>query len=197
MCFWYKGQDQNNSELSVDKKINPKEEIKVKRINSFPLVLTFVFILGLYGVAAGGGGEPGQGCPATMPPATSGPFLYGTFTVAQDKSEASLYSELAGYDLHIGLQYKLIKHLFSSFILGLDQRGLCGVEDSELETLYAKLPCVLGIGEAFGFDPAQYIPVIKDLHIIKQDFCGTTDAMIEGIVIIRLVPLVPPKPPRH
>ncbi len=166
----------------------------MKRCKFVTPILVILSIFGLYGVAFGGSGEPCPGCCENLPSPTLGPHLYGTFTVARDKSEASIYPEYAGYDVQIVLQHKLNQHLFSFFWLGIGD--LCAFEASTLKTQFAKIPCTLEVGQPFGFDPAEFVPVISSLYISKRDFCGTEDEMISGMVTIRLVPLVPPKPPK-
>ena len=60
----------------------------MERIKMMSLVLAIVLTLSIHGVAFGGGAEGGAGgCPNNpeeLPPPTSGPFIYGTFTVARE-----------------------------------------------------------------------------------------------------------------
>jgi hypothetical protein len=91
-------------------------------------------------------------------------------------------------------------HLFSFFTLEGD-KSLCDYEASELKELFYKAPCgyeTVGVGYPFGFDLADYTPVIFDLYISKRD-CdpARNEEMIFGLITIRLVPRVPPKPPGH
>ena len=161
----------------------------MKRSSMITLVLALVFILGSYGVAFSGGGEPCPGCCNNPPAPTSGQYLYGTFTVARDKSACGLgdISALKGYDVQIVLRHRLNEvHLFS-FHTPLGTGDLCGYDASQLKTAYVKLPCALEVGEAFGFDPLKYFPVISDLYITNKDFCDTPDEMISGLITIRLV----------
>ena len=195
----------------------------MKRSNLITPILILVCILGLYGAAFGGGGEgggSGVGCDSTLLP-KSGPFLYGSFTVARFNKPlcpGTSTSLFCGYDVQIMLEYRLTQaHLFS-FQTPLGTGDLCEFDSSQLETIYVNAPCQLMVGEAFEFDPAKYQPVISDINIIKQDFCkadvcnsanpnyladckfdasGTPyspDEMISGLITIRLVPLAPPKP---
>lgn len=170
----------------------------MKRSKLFASLLAVVFILVFYGVAfSGGGAEPCPGCcPTTLPAATSGPFLYGTFTVAQDKITSGWGVGYDHYNVHIVLHHGLDQHLFS-FPVPLGAEGLCAYEASDIKAEFARIPCSWKFGEPFGFDPAKYVPVISALYIAKKDFCDTPpDEMILGFVTIRLVPLVPPKPPK-
>lgn len=167
----------------------------MKRSSMITLVLALVFILGFYGVAFSGGGEPCPGCCDNPPAPTSGQYLYGTFTVARDKSEASTFPDYAGYDVQIVLQYKLNQHLFS-FFAPLGDGHLCAVKVSNpdlnrpgLKEMFGGAPCALEVGKAFGFDPTKYFPVISDVYIAKKDFCDTPQEMILGLITIRLVPI--------
>ncbi len=137
-------------------------------------ILILVCILGLYGVAFSGGGEGGAYvCDPTLLP-NSGPFLYGTFTVARFNKNLCHYNPglpFCGYDVQIMLEYRLTKaHLFS-FQAVLGTGDLCGYDSPTLEQIFVNLPCSLGVGDAFGFDPAKYQPVISDISIIKKDSC--------------------------
>jgi len=173
----------------------------MKRSRGFELVLIVMFILGLYGFAFGEGGEPGGSCPADLPQPNSGPFVWGEFTVALDKSGCSVgYSDqCANYVLHAKLRRFGKVHLFSYHTTGLSGINLCDYKVSELKELYKRVPCLLDVGQAFGL---QGIPVIAELIISKRDFCkigldnpplpGFDDvpinAMISGEVVIRVVP---------
>lgn len=168
-----------------------KEELKMKKSRLVLMAFVLACILGFYGLAFAGGGEPCPGCCNNPPLPRSGQFLFGTFTVARDKSACGLSTNptLNGYDVQISLRHKLIQvHLFS-FHAPLGTGDLCGYDAATLEATFAKYPCALEVGEAFGFDPAKYFPVISDLYIAQQDFCGTPDEMISGFVTIRLVPI--------
>jgi len=156
--------------------------------------LTIVVIFGFYGVAIGGGWEPCPGCcPDTLPAPDHGPYLYGTFTAARDKSESSLYPEHAVYDVHVILRRKLNQvHLFSfpapaplSVPPAPTDYVLCGYETSDIKVLLAKIPCSWRFSEPFGLPG---VPVISELYITKRDFCGTPDEMIHGLITIRVVP---------
>lgn len=155
----------------------------MKRSKMFPLVLVLMFILGFYGVAFSMGYED----PACQypPDPSRGPYLYGTFTVARDQSSCSQYEECAHYNVHIVLRHKLNEVRLFSFPTALGTGNLCGYEASVLKTEFARFPCNLGVGEAFGLGG---FPVISDLYIVKRDFCGTPDEMIHGLITIRVVP---------
>jgi hypothetical protein len=165
----------------------------MKRSKMFPLVLSLMFILGFHGVAFSMGYED----PACQsPPApTSGPYLYGTFTVALDEVTLGIEG-YEHYNVHVVLWHRNNQHLFS-FPAPVEQLGvynLCDYVASFVKTEFAKIPCNLGVGEAFGLTG---FPVITNLYIVKRDFCGTEDEMISGLITIRVVPPVPPKPPRR
>ena len=168
----------------------------MRRIRLVSMAFVLACILGFYGLAFAGGGEPCPGCCDNPPAPTCGPYLYGTFTVARDKSACGISGNpaLMGYDVQITLRYKAIRvHLFS-FHAPLGTGDLCGYDAATLEATFAKYPCPLEVGQAFGFDPAKYFPVISDLYIVQRDFCGTPstpnpDEMISGVITIRLVPI--------
>ena len=161
----------------------------MKRFRMFPLMLVLVCVLGLYGVALSGGGEPCPGCCDNPPAPTKGQFLYGTFTAARDKSACGNIPSYAGYDVQMVLRHRLNQvHLFS-FHTPLGTGDLCGYDASEFETAFVKFPCALEVGQPFGFDPAKYFPVIHEIFISKKDFCVTPDEMIHGLITIRLVPI--------
>jgi len=175
----------------------------MKKSRLFPLVLALVSTLGFYGIAFGEGGEPGSSCPEVLPPPKSGPFIWGEFTVALDKSGCTLAfpDQCANYVLHTKLKRFGNVHLFSYNTTGLSGRNLCSYTVSELKELYKRVPCLLNVGQAFGLEG---IPVITELVILKKDFCTIDEnnpalseevypdvpleAMISGDVVIRVVP---------
>lgn len=159
----------------------------MKRTKLITPILVLVCILGFYGVAfSGAAGEPCPACcPGDLPPATSGPFLYGTFTVAVDKVTLGWGDPFEHYNVHVVLHHMFSQHLFS-FPVPLTE-SLCDFEASYIKEAFARIPCLWMFGEPFGFDPAKFVPVISDLYISKKDFCGTGDDMILGVVTIRLV----------
>jgi hypothetical protein len=154
------------------------------------LVLSFLYVLIFCDIAISGGFEPCPGCcPDTLPSPDHGPYLYGTFTAARDKSQCSVDfpAECAHYNAHVVLRHRLNQvHLFS-FPVSLQSPGnlLCGYEASDIKELLAKVPCTWGFNEPFGL---LGVPVISDLYITKRDFCGTPDEMIHGLITIRVVP---------
>jgi hypothetical protein len=168
--------------------------MKMKKGSITTLVLSFVFVLMFCDSAIGGGWEPCPGCcPDTLPAPNRGPYLYGTFTAARDKSASSVFPEYAVYDVHVILRHKLNQvHLFSFPVPApLSEPPapadyiLCGYETSDIKGLLAKIPCIWGFSEPFGLPG---VPVISDLYITKIDFCGTPDEMIHGLITIRVVP---------
>jgi len=145
--------------------------------------------------------SPGEGCPSDLPP-PSGPFIFGNFTVALDKSQCSVtFPEYANYVMHAQLTKSGKIHLFSYQTPGLSGRNLCSYTVSEVKELYKRVPCLLDVGQVFGL---QGIPVISELVILKKDFCTIgpdnpaldevlypnvpLNAMISGVVVIRVVP---------
>lgn len=185
--------------------------MKMKRSSMIALVLALVFVLGFYGVAFSGGGEPTKSCPQDMPDPTSGPFLFGAFTVALDKSYCGVIN--ADVCSHYTIQLTLARfgkssqlHLFSfSTPSPVTNTSICSLSNSDIKDAYKRMPCLLNVGQAFGLEGT---PVIADLHITKKDFCtigpgnpSLTDlsnmtgfdkvpinAMISGEVVVRVVP---------
>ena len=149
----------------------------MKRNMMISLVLSFVMIVGLCTTAFGGGGFEGQGCEvANLPLPTSGPYLYGIFTVARDQSVCSLYThtdECRHYNVQAVLFRGTKIHLFS-FVPGtsMGSGDLCNPDlegktfDQWLKDEFGSYPCTLEVGEAFGFDSVKYTPVIKKISII-------------------------------
>jgi hypothetical protein len=163
------------------------------------LVLALAFVLGFYGIAKSGDGPTDPAC-STLPNPTAGPFLLGAFSVAYDKSEYSLTEPaLVGhYNVHIALKRFNQTHLFS-FPASVPNQNLCTFTASDFKAEFAKHPCKLGFGQAFGLSGT---PVIVDLVILKRDFCDSppvgfpysgfdnvpVGAMVLGDIIIRVVP---------
>lgn len=160
-------------------------------------VFALVIIAGFYGVAfsAGGGFEHLPGCePENLPLPTSGPYLYGYFTVARDKHRCS-NPELGLCDIncrHYNVQVVLFRELSSIRLFSFedppdtieDDLDLCS-RATGLKKIYKSYPCDLQVQKSFGIDG---VPVITKISIIKKDFCGTKNEMIYGIVQIRVVP---------
>jgi len=165
----------------------------MKRNMMISSILALLMIVGLCKVAFGGGGFEGSGCePENLPPPNSGPYLYGIFTVARDKSECTLFThpdECGHYNVHAVLFRETKLHLFS-FTSSMGVGDLCdsGIYNKWIKNEFASYPCMLEVGEAFGFGSTKYTPVITKVSIIKKDSCGTLDEMIYGLVTIRLVP---------
>ena len=138
----------------------------MKRSRMIPLVFGLVFVFGFYGVTFSGGWEDPV-C-QNLPAPTSGHFIRGDFSAAQDKSPCSAdYPEdCAHYNVHLMLKRGKQVHMFS-FSAPLGTGDLCGykVKDTyqnlvpELKTMFAKYPCNLGVGRAFDL---QGVPVIVD-----------------------------------
>jgi hypothetical protein len=155
----------------------------MKKIVLFAPLMMLVAVFGFYGTAlcAGFGPEGGQDCPTVMPVPTAGPYLVGAFSAAYDKSEVS-----DGHvNVHVTLSRYLKVHLFS-FSAGSSQ-DLCAVQPAALKDAFDRVPCFMGVQEAFGL---AGVPVITNIQIYKKDFCdvGYPQAMIEGTITIRVVP---------
>lgn len=157
----------------------------MKRNVPVSLLLVLTVLFGFHGVALGTAGGPGGGeqCSddAVSIPATEGPYLLGTFSAAYDKSESS-----DGHvDVHVTLTRFLKVHLFS-FAAGYAE-DICELDSQILKESFKRVPCLIGVEQAFGLTG---IPVITQIRVLKKDFCseGYPDAMIEGIVTIRVVP---------
>ena len=170
--------------------------MKIKVWFSVLLVLLMIFVL--YGSAWARGGSPEPGPCEEPPEVITGPFIWGTFTVARDKKTLSSEAN-AHYNVQIRLRRLCQEHLFSFFselLIGdstfyIDdcyETNLCDVLEAELLDWYTGFgaqPCLMGVGEAFGLSGT---PVIQRIIITNRDFCGCEDAMIAGRVVIRVVP---------
>jgi len=161
----------------------------MKRDNIIVWLFVLLLVLAFSGIAVAGEGNPACG---VLPSPTSGQFLVGTFTAARDKSYCTgLNLTLCGhYNFHVFLAHGRKQHLFSTPVT-LEDLTLCTYVasnpngDNGLKELGAKIPCLLGVGEAFGLTG---VPVIYDLKIVETDFCGTDDEMMLGFITIRVVP---------
>jgi hypothetical protein len=160
--------------------------MKRKIIISLLLVLVVIFCSHEVAFSKGGGFED-PAC-LNLPQPSSGTFLYGTYTVARDKSSCSidLPTACGHYDVHVVLQKKNKIHLFSFYDMGTGD--LCGLGAAGLKKTFEPYPCIINVEEAFGI---AGVPVIVDLNITRKDFCGTPDEMIQGQITIRVVPTAP------
>jgi hypothetical protein len=161
----------------------------MKKMRVFPWLLAFVLIFGFYGTAFSGGGPEDPACPAgtdedPLPEPTAGPYLYGTFTVARVVGLLGDFDTT--YSVQITLRRKWKTHLFS-FQSPLGEGNLCELDERELMEIFKRLPCQLGVGDAFGLEG---IPVIKKLWItvVESELCGGPGEMIRGWIWIRVVP---------
>jgi hypothetical protein len=147
-----------------------------------PLVLGLISIFGFYGIALGGG-DPGA-C-ASPPPPNSGPYITGTFTVALNQAS------FCTYDVHVELAHRFKLHLFSwSYdVCYGGGPSLCELTAEMIKDpsgFLALVPCLIDVGTPFGLSGT---PVIKDVFILKRDFCDDpTRQMIFGTITIRVVP---------
>lgn len=167
-----------------------------KIVLSAPLMVLAV-IFGCCGTALCGGAGPegGEWCNnEAIPPATAGPYLVGAFSAAYDKG-----ADTDGHvNVHVTLTRYLKVHLFS-FAAGFPLSGnLCTLKPADIKESFSRVPCLMGIEQAFGLSGW---PVITNIQIFKKDFCKfdpnvppyyPVDAMIEGTITIRVVPYVPP-----
>jgi len=166
-----------------------------KIVLSAPLMV-LVVIFGFCGAALSGGAGPagGEWCTSeAIPPATAGPYLTGAFSAAYEKGELDPGGHV---NVHVTLSRYLKVHLFS-FAAGFAP-NLCALKPADLKDAFERLPCLMGIEQAFGLTGW---PVITKIQIFKKDFCSVDpalgyplDAMIEGTLTIRVVPYVPPQP---
>jgi hypothetical protein len=166
-----------------------------KIVLSAPLMV-LVMIFGFQGAAlCGAGPEGGEWCSTEdIPPATAGPYLVGAFSAAYDKGEGT-----DGHvNVHVTLTRYLKVHLFS-FAAGFVP-NLCALKPADLKEAFSRVPCIMGVQDAFGLSGW---PVITNIQIFKKDFCKfdpnvdppyPVDAMIEGTLTLRVVPYVPPPP---
>lgn len=173
----------------------------MKRRMMISLVLAIVVVFGIYGLAfSGSGREPCPGCcvEGNLLPPTSGPFLYGTFTVSRDLMD--VYGDFDHYVFHVELLKRLKTHLFTDALLGVGDGDLCSYTNSYLKEAVKLEPCRSDVGTAFGYDFGSYMPVIYSLSVFKKDFCYIDNdpnngpnpyAMIKGLITIRLVPRPP------
>ena len=155
-----------------------------KIIDKFLTVLIIVF--GICGLSfAGGGGpqDPAAICVNDPPDPTDGPVINGSFTVSLVKGIGSTIPDR--YILHLVLKKAGEIHLYQ-FRLDTLSTPLCDFTEEDIIFNLEKLACEWAIGYDFGIDG---YPVIFSLTIDNQDMCGTDDAMIEGSVKIRVVPI--------
>ena len=162
-----------------------------KIVLSAPLIVLLV-IFGFCGAGlCGGGPEGGEWCTKeAIPDPTAGPYLVGAFSAAYDKG-----ADTDGHvNVHVTLSRYLKVHLFS-FAAGHGTKSLCEWTPAELKESFRRVPCFMGVQDAFGLTG---MPVITNIQIYKKDFCTVDpglgyppDAMIEGTITIRVVPVVP------
>ncbi len=163
-----------------------------------PLSLLTMFVFGVYGIALGGGAEPG-GC-SDLPAPNAGPFLYGEFTIALDQSAADIGGScLSNSSLpplgcaHYNLTVRLWKRLkggnlaqeeLFSYAIPKGATNICEYNSGQLQVLYGFLPCLMGVGAPYGYEG---IPVIAELKI-NNDSCNGGAEIVSGSVTIRVVP---------
>jgi hypothetical protein len=153
----------------------------MKKRKMIPLVLVLASIFGFCGIALGGG-DPGS-C-TFPPPPNSGPFITGTFTAAFNQISFN------SYDVHFELAHRFKLHLFSwSYDLTGGGPSLCNLTPEDIKDpsgFLALVPCLIDVGTPFGLIGT---PVIKDVFILKKDFCDDpARQMIFGTITIRVVP---------
>jgi hypothetical protein len=170
-------------------------------------LLAVIVVAGFTGTVQAGkmGGPECPTCNAPVP-ATKGPWLHGSFTVALDGGMCSSFDPwtCGHYNIQAVLKRGSTMQLYSFpapllSMDGTDENGnwtynLCDVSASDFMVWQdcadlGAMPCMLGVAKDFGFD--GYTPVITHVEIKKKDFCGTGQVMLKGHLRIRLVP--PPK----
>ena len=158
----------------------------MKRMTTISWILALLVTFGFNGVAFSGGGPEDPACPTPLPDPNAGKFLRGEFTVARDKSECGQIEGFQVYNVYFGLKWGNQRHLFS-FPTPLGAGDLCSYTPDDLLAIFARVPCSMEVGAAFGL---LGVPVITNLEIVQQDSCGITmDEMIRGEIVIRVVPL--------
>ena len=170
------------------------------KMKMIPVALALFLVLGLSGMAIGGGAEVGAGgdCRCVniadpKPEAKKGPFVKGEFTVSRDP--VTFGEDLIDhYTVHLFLRKGNASNLYS-FITGAPgPKPLCEWTAEDLLKTFAHFPCELEIDKDFGFEgefETTTTPLFKSLMITDQsncDFPGT--AMIRGEVMIGFVPFI-------
>jgi hypothetical protein len=160
-----------------------------------PLVLALLFIFIFYGMVLGEGG-PGptpakcQNLPDRR--TAKGAILQGFLTAARDVTQNH-------YDIQVMLEGEIqaetpkikqkvkVRHLFYTTIGPVKDPDICDRKDVDLMRDYKELPCMLNVGEPFGF---KGIPVLKEFSIKTKEFCGdpTGIRMIYATIKIVIVP---------
>ena len=155
--------------------------MKIMKIIQCLLAIFVIFCF--YQSAFSGGPDPGP-CTDPLPVPDAGKFIRGEFTAALDKGPCQ--QELCPhYNAHLVLKFGNQTHLFS-FTASLGDSNLCAYTAEDLMEIFAFAPCDMNIGGAFGLSG---VPVIVSLDIKHQDFCSSMDEMIQGEIVIRVVPL--------
>ena len=170
------------------------------KMKMIPIVLALFLVLGLSGVALGGGAEGGAGsdcaCVKNADPkleAKKGPFVKGTFTISRDPFAVGGIDD--HYTVHLFLRKGGDAELYS-FPTPPGPKALCDYTAEELLELYAPLPCNLDVDKDFGFeDPGPFenttTPLFKSLIITDKSNCGDPEEnMIRGEVIIGFVEFI-------
>ena len=174
------------------------------------LTLMLATIFCFYGIAlADGGGpeNPGSDCDCfdtQDPQPTSGPFIWGAFTVARDIETFGVECSFASSDpcdhfnVHVTLRRFGQVHLFHTFRRVPDGIGdgiynICDLTNDELKEAYKRLACDLDVEEYFGLTGTPVLVKLK----VKQRECfipssgGDTDQqMIKGTILLRVVPTI-------
>ena len=148
-------------------------------------LMAILTIFCFFGVTFGSGGPEDPACPTPLPDPDAGKFLRGEFTVSRDKGPCHTVPECAHYNVHIFLKKGKQRHLFS-FPVSLGTGDLCSYDAEDFIDAFKRVPCSIEMGLPFGFSG---VPVIAELEITTQDSCETSDEMILGTVVIRVVPL--------
>ncbi len=151
----------------------------MKKIRLSIWIISLSIVLCFSGFAYAGG-DPQDPLDCSSPPdPTSGPFIWGNFTVSQVQ---------IGFDsrsvVHITLRRYGEVHLYN---FPGTLKDLCNLDEIILLGDVAEWACEFGVGQDFEIDG---FPVVKRLRIRQMELCGDPeDEMIRGTVLIRVVPL--------
>jgi hypothetical protein len=175
----------------------------------FVLALAAMFCF--YGtVLADGGGpeDPGSDCACfdTMDiKPTSGPFIWGEFTVARDRDAFGVecnfedgFENCDHFNVHVTLRRFGEVHLFHTFRrvatdIANGTYNICDLSDADLKGAYERLACDLNVEEYFelaGTPVIYYLNVTEKECLVTTSGGDTAEQMIKGTIILRVVPTV-------
>jgi hypothetical protein len=174
------------------------------------LTLMLATLFCFYGIvlADGGGPEdPGSDCTCfdtQDPQPTSGPFIWGTFTVARDRETFGVppnFDNPTPYDhfnVHVTLRRFGQVHLFHTFRrvpdgIAAGDYNICDLTNDELEEAYERLACDLEVEQYFNLTGT---PVLVNLKVTQRECFvptnggDTPEQMIKGAILLRVVPTI-------